>query len=157
MAFGRKSRDRSIWLPLGVAMAAMLLLVNGGVRLRWPWVASAATPRLAEVSGLPTYVGPAKSTAAITVFVVPQEGAGSARLGSFTPARRSDAVLLACVGGSHVNIRMGQIMYLVQCQGILYENALPQATHPLTLTVQAGPKQHWLVAAYGAHTTAALP
>lgn len=157
MAVGRRSRDRSPWFPLGVAVAAMLLLVNGGARLRWPWAGAVAVPTLPAVTGLPTYVGPAQSTPAVTVFVVPQEGTGSAHVGSFTPARRSDAVLLACVGGTNVHVRIGQITYLIQCQGILYENALPQATHPMTLTVQAGPAQHWLVAAYGANTTVALP
>ena len=157
MAVGRGSRGRSAWFPLGVAVVAMLLLVNGGARLRWPWAGATAVPTLPAVPGLPTYVGPAQSTSAVTVLVVPQEGTGSAHVGRFTPARPSDAVLLACVGGNNVHVRIGQITYLIQCQGILYENALPQATHPMTLTVQAGPAQHWLVAAYGANTTAALP
>ncbi len=156
MAVSSGRRDRSGWFPLGVAVAAMLLLMNGGARVRWPWGASAA-PALPAVTGLPTYVGPYESTPAVTVLVVPQEGTGPAVVGRFTPARRSDAVLLACVGGSNVHVRIGQITYLIQCQGILYENALPRATHSMTLRVQAGPAQHWLVAAYGAHTTAALP
>lgn len=157
MAVGRGNRDRSRWFALGVAVVAMLLLVNGGTRVRWPGVGTAAAPTLPAVTGLPTYVGPGQSTPAVTVLLAPQEGTGRASLGSVTPARRSDAVLLACVGGTDIHVRIGSITYLIQCQGILYENALPRAMHPMTLSVQAGPSQHWLVAAYGAHTTAALP
>lgn len=157
MAVGKGHPDRFGWFPLGVAVLAMLLLMNGGTRVRWPWAGVAAVPTLPAVTGLPTYVGPTESTPAVTVFVVPQEGTGSAHVGPFTPARRSDAVMVACVGGNNIHVRIGQITYLIQCQGILYENALPQAAHPMILTVQARPAQHWLVAAYGANTTAALP
>ncbi len=155
MSHPRSPARLPAWLALGVAAVALGILANGGTRVAWP--GAAASPPLPSVPGLPTYIGPAHSTPAVSVYVPPTEATGPRQFLGFTPLRRANALLMACVGGTTVTVRLGATLHVMQCQGIVYEDAIPRSASPLTFQVLAGAAQHWLVAAYGADHSAALP
>jgi len=158
----RSHHDAHGWVALAVALFALVLLLHDGAGVNvslniGPFARAAAAPRAPSFSGLPIQVGPAKSTRRLTVFIPPTEGTGQRSFTAITLARHANILLSACIGPGNVTVAIGAARYVIPCQGILYEDSVRRRHHSLTVTVDASRRQHWLLAAYGATTTNALP
>lgn len=159
----RRSRhDAHGWVALAVALFALVLLLHDGAAVNvslnfGPFARAAAAPRAPSFSGLPIQVGPEKSTRRLTVFIPPTEGTGPQSFTNVALERHANILLSACIGPGNVTVVLGTARYVIPCQGILYEDSVPRRHHGLTVAVDATRHQHWLLAAYGAATTNALP